>query len=99
MQKRADKGLSSAKKRPDVAPDKLERLKDENLALKRNQTEMQNEIKVISTKLKRLTEQLKSDKGSTAGAVKFEKALDSVIEEQVNLQNESQSLMKKVKNA
>lgn len=80
-------------------PDKLERLKDENLNLKRHQGDLETDVKVISTQLKRMIEQLKSDKIIVGKAAHFEKTLDSLIEEQVTLQEQGLGLMKKVKSA
>lgn len=39
-------------------PDKLERLRDENLNLKRNKTELESDIKIIQTHLQRQIKQL-----------------------------------------
>ena len=43
-------------------PDKLEQLKDQNQGLKKHQQDLNTEVKVISTQLRRMIEQLKSDK-------------------------------------
>ena len=77
-------------------PDKLEKLKDENLNLKRHQVELESEVKVISTQLQRMIGQLKSDKIIIGKAAHFEKQLDSLIEEQVSLKEQETTLMKRV---
>lgn len=77
-------------------PDKLEKLKDENLNLKRHQVELESEVKVISTQLQRMIGQLKSDKIIIGKAAHFEKQLDSLIEEQVSLKEQEMTLMKRV---
>ena len=80
-----------------IQPDKLENLKDENLHLKKKQVDLVSEIKVISTQLRRMTERLKSDKIMPGKSAQFEKDLDYLIEEQVNLKDQKLELMKKVK--
>lgn len=84
-----DSGMSS--------PDKLEKLKDENIKLKVKHQDMNTEIKVISTQLKRVVQHLKDDKMLPSSVAHFEKELDSVIEEQVKLKESEVSMKKKVK--
>ena len=80
-------------------PDKLERLKDENLNLKRHQQELENDVKIISTQLRRMVEQLKSDKIIVGKAAHFERQLDELIEQQVQLKDQEMQLVKKVRAA
>lgn len=90
---------SAARDYGQQVPDKLEKLKDENLNLKRHQVELDNDVKIISTQLKRMIEQLKSDKIVSGKAAHFERQLDSLIEEQVKLQEQELTLVKKVRTA
>lgn len=45
-----------------VIPDKYEHLKDENIQLKGSHQQLEEQVKLIATKLKRQITQLKSDK-------------------------------------
>jgi undecaprenyl pyrophosphate synthase len=63
-------------------------LKDENLNLKRHQQELENDVKIISTQLRRMVEQLKSDKIIVGKAAHFERQLDELIEQQVLLKDQ-----------
>lgn len=62
---KADLGISD--------PDKVERLKDQNIHLKKKQQDLQNKVKVISTQLKRMVTRLNQD-GMVAGtSAEFDK--------------------------
>ena len=56
------KALNASKDLGLAVPDKLELLKDQNLHLKRHQQDLDTDIKIISTQLRRMVEQLKGDK-------------------------------------
>lgn len=79
-------------------PDKVERLKDQNIHLKKKQQDLQNKVKVISTQLKRMVTRLNQD-GMVAGqqSADFDKQIDGLIEEQVRLKEEQMDLSKKVR--
>lgn len=93
------KAMAATKDHGAAPPDKLEQLKDQNYHLKRRQGELDTDIKIISTQLRRMIDQLKGDKQISGRAVQFEKQLDSLIEDQFHLKEEEQSLMKKVRTA
>lgn len=93
------KALNASKDMGLAVPDKLELLKDQNLGLKRHQQDLDTDIKIISTQLRRMVEQLKGDKLILGKANHFEKQLDDLIENQVKLKEDEQNLMKKVKTA
>ena len=85
-------------------PDRLETLKDDNIRLKSNQKELEQEIKIISTKFKRQIDLLKKErlvsavKGSGGGiTAKFEEDFNGLIEENCRLQMQEQELNEKVK--
>ena len=91
------KALNASKDLGQAVPDKFELLKDQNIHLKRKYHDLETDIKLISTQLRRQIELLKGDKLILGKANSFEKQLDDLIENQVKLKEDEQVLMKKVK--
>jgi hypothetical protein len=78
-------------------PDRLEKLKDDNIHLKKQRHALEGEVRVVSAKLRRLADQLKHDKAlpsGAKGAAEFEKNLDGLIEEHFQLKDTELTLMK-----
>ena len=85
-------------------PDRLETLKDDNINLKRNQKELEQEIKVIAAKFNRQMGLLKKARlvGGHAGqrsaiTQEFESDFNHLIEENNQLQMQEQELTEKVR--
>ena len=81
-------------------PDRLERLRDDNIHLKRQRHALESDVRVVSAKLRRLADQLKHDKAlpsGAKGAAEFEKQLDGLIEEHFSLRDTEMNLMKQIK--
>ena len=79
-----------------ASPDKLETLRDTNKRLKKKKIDLETEVRVISTQVTRMVEQLKSDKIMKGRSAQFEKELDGLIEENIRLSDTRLDLMKKV---
>lgn len=81
-------------------PDKLELLKDQNIHLKNTKRDLEEQVKIIATKLRRQINQLKKDRlvgGKNTVTAQFEEDLDKLIEANIKLQDEEKALMTKVK--
>jgi len=82
------------------APDKLEQLKDQNINLKSTQKDLEEQVKFIEVKLRRQINQLKKDRlvgGKGTFTAQFETDLESLIEENLKLEDEETQLMAKVR--
>ena len=67
------KALNASKDLGQAVPDKFELLKDQNIHLKRKYHDLETDIKLISTQLRRQIELLKGDKLILGKANSFEK--------------------------
>lgn len=81
-------------------PDKLEILRNENIQLKSKQRDLEGQVKIIATKLKRQINQLKKDRlvgDKSKLTAQFDKDIDKLIEDNIKLQDEENDLVKKIK--
>lgn len=83
----------------DNFPDKYEILRDENIYLKTQHKQLEEQIKLIAVKLKRQVTQIKQERSGhkTHFSAEFEKDLDKLIEENIRLQEEERVLTDKIK--
>lgn len=74
-------------------------LRETNTHLKNHGLELEDEVKLIATKLKRQIAQLKKDKlvQRGGGTANIDAQLDAMIEENFNLQEEERALLTAVK--
>lgn len=81
------------------ATDRLEQLKDQNTHLKTKQRELEQQVKLISTKLQRQISVINSERfaGKNRITAQFERDLDDLERTNAELKDEEHQLMDKVK--
>lgn len=83
----------------DDNPDRLEQLKDQNTQLKTKQRDLEQQVKLISTKLQRQISIINSERfaGKNRITAQFERDLDDLERVNSELKDEERLLMDKVK--